>query len=218
MRTLYKLTVCLFLFFSCVGQVCGQVFDDWEGRSGIAIEHEFENGIGIRARYRHYLDDNLSHYKKSVFGIKVDYDVRITSWLKPGIDYRYRYNSKESSHDIRYFVKVNHEMGNDFELEYSLKFQQVLASNQNPEFYVRNEVELKYLIDKFWSVFIFTENYQKINGGLNFDTQKNGLGTEYKIDNANELEFKFDVKNKSNHKDIARLTLSYTVVLSRIKR
>lgn len=213
MKTPYKLVVCLILIFSCIGQVRAQVFDDWEGRAGIAIEHEFDNGIGIRGRYRHYLDDNLSHYKKSVFGVKVDYDFRINSWLKPGIDYRFRYNNKESSHDIRYFIEVKQEMGNNFELEYSFKFQQVIASNKNPEFYVRNEVELKYLIDQFWSVFIFTENYQKINGGLYFDTQKNGLGTEYKIDSTNELEFKFDVKNKSNHKDIARLTLSYTYII-----
>src|SRR5690625_3819054 len=154
MNTRFKIIFCLFLFLCGFKQAYGQVFDDWEGRPGLAIEHEFDNGIGIRGRYRHYLDDNLSRYKKSVFGVKVDYKIKINSWLEPGIDYRYRYNGKEGAHDIRYSAKVLHEMGNNFELEYVPKLQQIIASDKNPEFYVRNEIELTYIINKSWSIFI----------------------------------------------------------------
>src|SRR5690625_3829727 len=198
MKTKCKMIFPLFVFLCCLGQVHRQVFDDWEGRPSVSVKHTFDNGIGVRVKYGHYLDHHLSHYKQSALGAKIDYKISVNSWLKPGVDYRYRYNGKESTHDIRYYVKFSHEVGRKFELKYYPKLQQDIASDKAPEFYIRNKIELAYKIIDPLEVFIFTENYQKIDRGLNFDTQKTGLGTEYQLNKANEVEFKFDVKDKSS--------------------
>ncbi len=146
MKTQHKLALVLFLLLSCLGQAYGQIFDDWEGRPSISIKHKFNNGIGFRARYSHYLDHNLSHYKKSALGIKIDYKIRVKTWLNPAVDYRYKYNGRESTHDIRYYAKISHEVGNKFELKYYPKFQHKIAHNKAPEFYFRNKIEFVYKV------------------------------------------------------------------------
>lgn len=213
MKTKYWILLSLFSFLGCFGQAQGQVFDDWEGRPSVSVKHRFENGIGVRVRYGHYLDHNLSHYKQSAMGAKIDYKIRVNPWLKPAVDYRYGYNGRESNHDIRYYVKVSHDLSRRFQLKYYPKLQQDIASDRGPEYYVRNKLELAYAVIEPLELFVFTENYQRINGGLSFDTQKTGFGAEFQINNANELEFKFDVKNKSTHEDIARLTLKYSYII-----
>lgn len=195
------------------GMAFGQTFDDWEGRGGVAVEYEFKNGIEISGRYRHYLDHHFSHYKQSGLGLKLDYDYSLNSWLKPGIDYRYKYNGKQDKHDIRYSFKMIPYQKNKFQLEYSFQIQHVIASGINPEFFARNEIELAYEIDNAISLFVFTENYQMIHNGVHFDTQKTGLGAEYDLSSIHSLKLKIDMKNKSDHQDIGRLTLGYTYTI-----
>ncbi len=213
MKTRYCLILFLFLIPYFLGSAYGQVFDDVEGRFRVSIEHEFDNGIKVRGRYSHYLDQHISHYKRSGLGVKIDYDYKINSWLEPGIDYRYQYNGKQDSHDIRYSITACHGLKNNLKLEYSLKLQQKIASAIKPEFYIRNKIELGYEIIRPLSIFIFSENYQIIEKGLSFSTQKSGLEAEYKMNKNNELEFKFDIKNKSTHQDIARVTFNYTYII-----
>src|SRR5699024_271733 len=111
MKTKDSIILCLFSLLCCLGQAHGQVFDDWEGRPSVSVKHTFDNGIGVRIKYGHYLDHNLTHYKRSALGAKIDYKIKVNPWLKPAVDYRYRYNGKESTHDIRYYIKISHEVG-----------------------------------------------------------------------------------------------------------
>lgn len=213
MKPRHKLAVQLFFSIFCYVAGYAQVFDGWEARPGVSIEHEFGNGIEIESKFKHYLLDDSNLYNRSKFGVKVDYDYTFTPWLEPGIDYRYKYDGKRDTHDIRYSVKAYQTLGNNIEMEYSLRFQETLASDRKPEYYLRNKIELSYNLISSLSVFIFAENYQMVNAGLGFDAQKSGLGTEFEFDNSNELEFKFDLKNKSDHQDIGRLSLNYTYTI-----
>jgi len=202
----------LFSIF-CFGVGYAQVFDDWEARPGISVEHEFGNGIEIEGKFRHYLFDDSNSYNRTRLGVKVDYDYTLAPWLEPGIDYRYKYNGGRGSHSIRYSVKTYQNLGNNIEMEYSLRLQQRLESDQNPEYTLRNKVELSYPLIGPLSIFVFAENYQMIKAGFGFDAQKSGLGTEFEFDNANELGLKFDVKNKSDHQDIGRFSINYTYTI-----
>lgn len=209
----YKILFCIVLMLWSTKQLQGQGIDDWEARPSIGVEHEFDNGIKARFRYRHILDNNMSHYKASAFDFKIDYEFKINSWLVPSVDYRYKFNGEEGHHDIRYSAEIYQKLGKALELEYSPKFQQIIGSGERPEFYLRNEIEMAYLVSDTWSIFVFSENYQSLNEGVKFDAQKSGFGTEFLINQTNEIEFKMDIKNKSSHEDIGRVTLSYTYII-----
>lgn len=213
MITSYKYMICLCILICAFGQVYGQAFDDLEGRPGIAVEHEFDNGIKARVRYRHSLDSHLSHFKSSGLDIKVEYKVNINSWWEPAIDYRYKFKGEDSYHDIRYSAKFSQDLGKNLVLEYVPKFQQKLAAEKRPEFYIRNELALIYNLSKDWSISVFSENYQSVDKGIRFDTQKNGIETEFALNKKSELEFGFDIKNQSDHQDISRLTLTFTYII-----
>lgn len=204
---------CFVLMLLSIAQLQAQHFSDWEARPGIALEHRFDNGITARVRYRPSFDGNMSHYKASAFGFKVDYEVNLNSWLQPSIDYRYKFDGKEGYHDIRYAAKFAPELSDRLELEYSPKLQHVIIPGEDPEFYLRNKIEMTYSLSAPWSVFLFSENYQSIEDGVQFDAQKNGLGVEYEISKTNELEFKVDIKNNSDHEQVGRLTLGYTYII-----
>lgn len=206
----YNFLFCFVLVLLSIGQLQAQHFSDWELRPGIAVEHEFDNGIEARVRYRHCFDGNMSHYKESAFDLKVDYKINLNSWLQPSIDYRYKFDGKEGYHDIRYAAEFAPKLGDRLELEYAPKLQQIITSGEDPEFYIRNKIEMTYSLSTLWSVFLFSENYQSIENGVQFDAQKNGLGAECEISTTNAMELKIDIKNNSDHEQIGRLTLSYT--------
>lgn len=195
-------------------QSLGQGIDDWEARPMIFVKHKFKNGIALEAKYEHRLDQNFSHYKKSVVGLEMGYKIGLNNVfsLEPGLDYRFNFGNNKTSHDFRYFLALGYEISKQFSLEYKPTFQQVLSSGNSPENFLRNELELTYDINN-WSIFVFTENYQLIKKGLHFDTQKYGIGTEYQFNEKNALEFKFDIKHRSDNKNIARILFGYIFII-----
>lgn len=75
--------------------------------------------------------------------------------------------------------------------------------------YLRNKLELNFLLNPKVNLFIFTENYQLIDRGLSFNTQKNAIGGIYSINRRHKLELQFTLKNKRDHKNYARLETAY---------
>ncbi len=207
-----KCTLLLFSFY-CFGPLYGQVFDDWEARPAVAVEHEFNNEIEVKGKFRHYLRTNSGYFERSSFGIKADYEYALTTWLAPGIDYYYKYNNEQSAHVIRYSLKANHRWEDSFEIVYSFRLQFSFVSASRPNYYLRNKVEGSYVLAKALSIFLFAENYQMIHAGLGFYAQKSGIGAEWELSDTHELELTFDLKNKSDHQDIARISLNYTYII-----
>lgn len=205
--------LCFALLIGATLQLKGQMIDDWEIKPGVAIEHEFANGIDTRIRYRHSHDDNMQHYKGSAIDFKIEYSANINDWLETSIDYRYKINKEKNYQDIRLAAKLKQQVAQNFELAFSPKIQQKIYHGAHPELYLRNKIELTYQLSAPWSVSVFSENYQLVDGGIQFDTQKDGIEAEYDINNNNEIEVKMDLKNNSNHEDIGRLTLTYTYII-----
>lgn len=191
-----------------------QAIDDWEFRPTLFIKHKLKNGFALEGKYEHRLDQNFSHYKKSVLGVEAEYKIILntTFSLKPTLDYRFNFGQNKFTHDFRYSFALGYHISPHFSLEYKPTFQQELSRGNHPNYYLRNEIELDYEIRK-WSLSLFTENYQSIDKGLSFDTQKYGFRTEYQLDKSNALEFKIDVKHKSNNQNIARVMLGYIFII-----
>lgn len=213
METPIKFFFQLLFSFCCFSPLYGQVFDDWEARPAVALEYELNNGIEVKGKFQHYLRTSSGYFKRSSFGLKADYDYKLTPWLEPGIDYFYKYNNKRNAHVIRYSLKTYQRWGDFFDIEYSFRIQLSFVSDSRPNYYLRNKVEGSYALTKALAVFLFAENYQMIHAGFGFHAQKSGIGAEWALSDAHELELKFDLKNKSDHQDIARLSLNYTYII-----
>lgn len=201
--------VILVLIFSNI-KVLAQRVDDWEARPTLFVKHMMENGLSFEFKYEHRLDQNFTHYKKSEIGFKPEYKIELSPslMLKPGVDYRFGMGSNGIGHDLRYFVNLGYIISNEFTLIYKPAFQQQFGRDASNKNFLRNYFEAAYDW-RDWSVFIFTENYQQLNGGLRFESQKYGLGSQYEINNRNAIELKLDVKHYDDNKNIVRLMLAY---------
>lgn len=209
--SLYLLVILLTCFST---SSFSQVVDDWEGRPTIFVKHKHKSGLAFEGKYEHRLKENFSHYKKSIFALKTEYEVELnpTFSIAPGLDYRFHFGKEKPIHDFRYFLSLGYQLSEHFSLEYKPTFQQELIKGSRPENFFRNELELNYEI-KDWSFFLFAENYQFIDNGLHFDTQKYGLGTEYQFNERNAMEIKFDVKHKSDNTNTGRVLVGYIFII-----
>lgn len=208
----YLKILLLFTGFSFgLSQMQAQTFDDWEARPSLSLKYKLDNRFGFKGTYYHYLENDISAYEKSVVGLKIDY--KVNSFIRPRLDIRYGFGEKRTYFDLRYSVRFRQKLGERFQLAYTPKLQHVMKEGKSPDYYLRNVLELSYKVSKPLSLFVFTENYQEIDAGLQFDQQKSGLGFQYKINKRNDFELAFEVKNKSNHKDLARITFNYTYTI-----
>lgn len=206
----------IFLAFCLIStSVFAQTIDDWEARPTLFVKYNLNNNLAFEAKYEHRLDQNFSHFKKSVVGLKVNYKIEINPLLtlKPGLDYRLSIDSKKTEHDFRYFAALNYRLNNELNLKYKPIFQHLISHKNNPEGFLRNEIELNYEPFEKWAFFLFTENYQLIKKGLRFDTQKYGAGFDYRFNSKNEFEFKFDIKHKTGNENSVRIQIGYIYII-----
>lgn len=205
-------------------QTRAQVFDEWAARPNISLKYKFNKDWAIAGTYYHYLEDNMSHYDKSVISIDIGY--KINSWLKAGIDYRFGINSKEHYHDIRYSVTFDYEPSAKWKLEYRPMLQQEFTSlkkeklaTEPVKYYWRNRLTVSYDITGNLELYVFTENYLKPDkGDLFFFRQKSALGADFDINERNKIGTRFEIINKKNGKNIARPNLSYTYTFGYLKK
>lgn len=211
-KTKFFLFISLLLIYQV--SALGQLIDDWEGRPTFFLKHKLKNGIAFESKYEYRLDQNFSHYKKSALGLKTEYKINSKRpfILKPGLDYRFNFGHHNINHDFRYYFTLGYQVSKALMLEYTPLLQQEISRVNNPEYFLRNELEISYELDNL-SLFLFTENYQKINKGLYFDTQKFGVGADYQFNKRNALEVKIDMKHKFDNKNIARILLGYIFII-----
>lgn len=201
----------LFYYSDCRAQF----IDDWEARPTLTAQYKLRHGPTFKAKYEHRLNQNFSHYKKSVLGIKADYKIKVSpSWyLKPTLEYRLNISSDKPNHDLRYSASLGYKINDRWTLQYSPLYQQEFDGSETSERFLRNEFEITYDVLNSLSLFIFTENYQLINQGFHFDTQKHGFGGEYQVNKKNAIELKCDVKHNNNNKNIARVRLGWIFMI-----
>lgn len=185
-----------------------QFIDDWEARPSVSIAYQVNKKLEVEATYYLYLIDNLSRFEKSLFSGELEYE--FAPWAVAGLDYRYGTGSEVDYHDLRYSIEFAHPWkSGKWILVYRPTFQQKIKIGVDTDNYLRNKLELNFLLNPKVNLFIFTENYQLIERGLSFNTQKNALGGIYSINRRHKLELQFTLKNKRDHKNYARLETAY---------
>lgn len=215
MKTHIQLILCIITILSSLSKSSAQTFDKKEARIVAGMKYGFDNGIKLSARYEHRLDHNFNHYKKSIPGLKISYEHEFdTNWVFiPGFEYRFEFGDFPSVHDFRYSAGVDFKPDEKFKINYTAMLQQNLMINHHSDYFLRNGLELNYDLNKSLSFSIFTENYQELNSGINFHTQKYGLGTVYLLNKRNEFELKFDFRQHSDKTNSARILVGYNYIL-----
>lgn len=201
-----------------------QVFDDWEARPSISLAYKANKNLSIAGAYYVYMNQNMSQYKKSVIAGEVGY--KIAPWLKAGLEYRRGMSNKSSYHEMRYALTFSQDIGKKWELKYRPMLIMEFTSldkevlDVNPiEYYLTNRFTLGYDLTKKTELYIFTENYQQVEqGAFGFYRQKSALGAEFKIGNRSKFDTRFDVINKRNGKNEARVVFNYTYTLGYVKK
>lgn len=201
--------VLVFIFLALTSfQLHAQYFDDWEARINPSLEYEINNRWSVEGKYYLYLDQNMSHYEKSVVGLEVEY--KIVDWLAAGIDYRFGFDDNNHYHDIRYNLTFETKLfSKKWELEYRPMFQQKLEPGHFPDYFWRNRIKIKYEPADMIEIYASTETYLKIRDGLNFNTQKTALGIEFDITKQQEIGLEFNLKNKTKGRNYGRIELAY---------
>lgn len=192
-----------------------QFIGDWEARPTIYAKYKPNDKLSFEAKYEHRLFKNFSQYKKSVTGVEVEYKIKTNSqwYFKPTLDYRFEFDNNQTAHDLRYATSLGFDVSKKLNIECTPILQHIISEGQQPVYFFRNELELTYQFTKKFSLFIFTENYQLIQQGFQFNTQKYGLGAEYLINSKSAIECKFDIKHLYTNKNTARLMLGYIFIL-----
>ncbi len=197
-----------FLFMVVCMDAQAQVFDDWEARPSISIGAEPGSKWELEATYYLYFDQDISKYSRSELAAEAEY--ALNNWLAAGFEYRYGMARAVNYHEFRYSLIFTHQFeGKRWELEYKPTFEHAVAHGFSPEYFWRNKLELSYVLNKMITLFIFTENYQLIEGGLQFAEEKSALGAEFELGGGSEIEFRFTVKNKPGHINEARIAVDY---------
>lgn len=201
-----------------------QKIDDWEARPSFTLAYKFSKKWSLAGTYYLYLDRSMSRYDKSVIGGEVMY--KVSSWFKTGIEYRYCPDSREINNDLRYYLLVDHDLSEKWNIKFRPMFRVEFTSLEKEhlalepvEYYLANRLTLGYDISRRAEIYLFTENYQQMEeGSISFHKQRSSLGAEIKTGNRTKVDTRFDITNTSKGKIKARFNVNYSVTLGFLKK
>lgn len=199
-----------------------QFIDDWEARPHITVEYKFNKNLVVAGTYYMYLDKNISTYDKSSVAGELGY--KVTKWLKAGFEYRHEIKNKMNNNELRYSLTLDHKLLPRFKIKYRPMWQQEFVSLGKLSVYpmenfMRNRVTLEYKLTDRVDLFLFTENYQRINQGeWSFHKQKSAAGAKLDVNDRNELSASLYMINNSKGKNVARVDIGYTISLGYSKK
>lgn len=204
-------------------QTSAQTFDDWEARPNVTVKYKANKNLSLAGTYFLYIDKNMTEIDKSVMAGEIGY--KINSWVKAGFEYRYALKNGEGSHELRYSFTFDKNIAERWKIKYRPMLQQEFESSKktekenNPaEYFLSNRLTVDYDISNSFTLYLFTENYVQLEkGNIHFHKQKSAVGLDYEINERNQVGTRFDVINKSSGKNVARVSLNYTITLGYIK-
>lgn len=185
-----------------------KVVRDFKLRTGINVEKEFDNNLGLFAGGALEYQKDVSTLGK--YYIEGGLSYKPWKFLKSEVDFRHSYNRKYFSDDFKPANRIGiHLEGRKrfdrTKLYYRLRYQNIdddLAFYETEEpgkNVIKNRLKLKYSIPNFKiSPFISTEIYSVLDQSLEFTRLKTIIGGQYSINNWAELNLYYKIERELN--------------------